>query len=74
MEAENQEIQIKVLPEAAVLIKKMRLLKRLNRQQAALLFDFSYGLIEKLENGRGKISNERFLEFQRAYGFSDIEV
>ena len=74
MEAKNQEINIKVLPESAVLIKKMRLLKRLNRQQAALLFDFSYGLIEKLENGRGKISNERFLEFQRAYGFSDIEV
>lgn len=74
MEAKNQEINTKVLPESAVLIKKMRLLKRLNRQQAALFFDFSYGLIEKLENGRGKISNERFLEFQRAYGFSDIEV
>ena len=74
MEAKNSEINTKVLPETAVLIKKMRLLKRLNRQQAALLFDFSYGLIEKLENGRGKISNERFLEFQRAYGFSDIEI
>lgn len=58
----------------AVLIKKMRLLKRLNRQQAALLFDFSFKTIEKLENGRGNISIEKFKEFQRQYGFSDSEL
>ncbi len=55
----------------AVLLKKMRLLKKLNRQQAALLFDFSFKYIEKLENSRGSISVERFKEFQQKYGFTD---
>lgn len=58
----------------AILLKKMRLLKRLNRQQAGLLFDFSFKYIEKLENGRGPITPERFREFQENYGFSDREV
>lgn len=59
----------------AILIKKMRLLKRLTRQQAAdLYFDFSFKTIEKLENGRGIISLERFKEFQEKYGFSDNDV
>lgn len=62
------------LSDYAVLIKKMRLLRRLNRQQAGLLFDFSFKYIEKLENGRGNISVERFKEFQDKYGFSDKEV
>ncbi|MCT4641197.1 MAG: helix-turn-helix domain-containing protein [Bacteriovoracaceae bacterium] len=58
----------------AVLIKKMRLLRRLNRQQAALLFDFSFKNIEKLENGRGTITLEKFKDFQSKYKFSDQEV
>jgi transcriptional regulator with XRE-family HTH domain len=62
------------LSDYAVLIKKMRLLRRLNRQQAGLLFDFSFKYIEKLENGRGNISVERFKEFQDKYGFSDKEI
>ena len=58
----------------AIILKKMRLLKRLNRQQAGLLFEFSFKYIEKLENGRGPITPERFREFQENYGFSDREV
>ena len=58
----------------AIIIKKMRLLKRLNRQQASLLFDFSFKYIEKLENGRGPITPEKFRVFQEQYGFSDREI
>jgi len=58
----------------AVLIKKMRLLRRLSRQQAALLLDISFKYIERLENGRGDITLEKFKEFQNKYGFSDNEV
>lgn len=58
----------------AIILKKMRLLRRLNRQQAGLLFDFSFKYIEKLENGRGPITPERFREFQEKYGFSDREI
>ncbi|MFP5385283.1 MAG: hypothetical protein ACLGHN_04350, partial [Bacteriovoracia bacterium] len=58
----------------AVLIKKMRLLRRLNRQQASLLFDFSFKNLERLENGRGSITPEKFKEFQDKYGFTDREV
>lgn len=55
----------------AVLITKMRLLRKLNRQQAGLLFDFSFKNIERLENGRGRITPEKFKEFQQKYDFSD---
>ena len=58
----------------SVVLKKMRLLRKLSRQQAGLLFDFSFKYIEKLENGRGKITFERFKEFQNKYGFSDNEI
>lgn len=62
------------LTDRAVLIKKMRLLKKLTRQQAGLLFDFSYKNIERLENGRGIISDEKLRLFQEKYGFSDLEI
>lgn len=62
------------LSDYAVLIKKMRLLKNLTRQQAGLLFDFSYKNIERLENGRGVITVEKFKEFQNKYGFSDSQI
>ena len=54
--------------------KKMRLLKKLTRQQAGLLFDFSWKNIERLENGRGAITVEKFKEFQEKYGYSDSEI
>ncbi|MBL7665630.1 MAG: helix-turn-helix transcriptional regulator [Bacteriovoracaceae bacterium] len=68
METNNQ------LSDYSVLIKKMRLLRKLNRQQAALLFDFSFKNLERLENGRGRISVEKFRVFQNQYGFSDNEI
>jgi transcriptional regulator with XRE-family HTH domain len=62
------------ISDKAVLLKKMRLLRKLTRQQAALLFDFTFKTIEKLENGRGNITDERFRDFQAKYGFSDNEI
>ncbi len=62
------------LSDYAVLLKKMRLLKNLTRQQAGLLFDFSFKNIERLENGRGVITVEKFKEFQEKYGFSDSQI
>ena len=67
-------MQIQYITNDAIILKKMRLLRRLNRQQAALLFGFSFNLIEKLENGRGNITKERFMDFQEKYGFSEREV
>jgi transcriptional regulator with XRE-family HTH domain len=73
--SENIIEAVSFISDYAILIKKMRLLKRLTRQQAAeLSFGFSYKTIEKLENGRGIISLEKFKEFQQKYGFSDNDV
>lgn len=74
METITENIKQEYLSDFAVLLKKMRLLKKLTRQQAGLLFDFSYKNIERLENGRGAISIEKFKEFQEKYGFSDSEI
>jgi transcriptional regulator with XRE-family HTH domain len=74
METTTENIKQEYLSDFAVLLKKMRLLKKLTRQQAGLLFDFSYKNIERLENGRGTISVEKFKEFQEKYGYSDSEI
>ncbi len=58
----------------AVLIKKMRLIKKLTRQQAGVLFDFSVKNLERLENGRGNISVEKFREFREKYGFTELDI
>ena len=73
--SENPIEQQTFISDYAILIKKMRLLKRLTRQQAAELhFGFGFKTIEKLENGRGMISLEKFKEFQEKYNFSDNDV
>lgn len=74
METSTENIKQEYLSDFAVLLKKMRLLKKLTRQQAGLLFDFSYKNIERLENGRGAITVEKFKEFQEKYGYSDSEI
>ncbi|MCB9092163.1 MAG: helix-turn-helix transcriptional regulator [Halobacteriovoraceae bacterium] len=62
------------ISEFAVLIKKMRLLRKLQRKQAAHFFPFDHKNIERLENGRGNISIEQFNLFQEVYRFSDADV
>lgn len=74
METLNTQLESAFVSDYAVLLKKMRLLRRLNRGQASLLLDFSFKNLERLENGRGNISAERFREFQEKYGFSDQEI
>lgn len=74
METTTENKKQEYLSDFAVLLKKMRLLKKLTRQQAGLLFDFSYKNIERLENGRGAITDEKFKEFQEKYGYSDSEI
>ena len=58
----------------AVLIKKMRLSRKLQRKQAAHFLPFDHKNLEKLENGRGNISTEQFKMLQSVYGFSDSDV
>lgn len=70
---ENKESQT-YISEYAVIIKKMRLIRKLKRQQAAQFLPFKFKHIEKLENGRAEISLENFKLFQSTYGFSDSEV
>lgn len=74
METLNTQLENAFVSDYAVLLKKMRLLRRLNRIQASLLLDFSFKNLERLENGRGNISADRFREFQEKYGFSDQEI
>ncbi len=70
---ENKSSQ-EYISEFAVIIKKMRLLKKLQRKQAAHFLPFDHKNIERLENGRGNISIEQFKLFQNVYGFSDADV
>ena len=53
----------------SVILKKMRILKGLSRKQAGVILGLSYKSIEKLENGRGSITQQRLQAFGRAYGF-----
>jgi hypothetical protein len=62
------------ISEFAVLIKKMRLVRKLRRKQAAHFLPFDHKNLEKLENGRGNISTEQFKLIQSTYGFTDSDV
>ncbi len=64
---ENKSSQA-YISEFAVIIKKMRLLRKLRRKQAAHFLPFDHKNIERLENGRGNISIEQFKLFQDVYG------
>lgn len=74
METTTENINQVYLSDFAAPLKKMRLIRKLTRQKAGLLSDFSFKNIERLENGRGAISVEKFKEFQEKYGCSDSEV
>lgn len=56
--------------ERARVFKTMRLIKKLTRIESGIIFDVSPKTIEKLENGRGLISEERLLGFSQKYGFN----
>lgn len=71
--AQNTKSQT-FISEFAVLIKKMRLVRKLRRKQAAHFLPFDHKNLEKLENGRGNISIEQFKLLQSTYGFSDSDV
>ncbi len=58
----------------AVLIKKMRLVRKLSRKQAAYFLPFDHKNLERLENGRGSIGIEQFKLLQTTYSFSDVDV
>src|ERR1700677_4717832 len=53
-----------------IVIKKMRLVRKLGRKEAALIFNYSRSSIEKIENGRGKLTPERVRKFVEGYGFT----
>ena len=74
MESLNVQLENAFVSDYAILLKKMRLLRRLNRGQASLLLDFSFKNLERLKNGRGNISVERFREFQEKYGCDLAEL
>ena len=46
-----------------VAIKKMRMIRKLTRKESALIFSYSRSSIEKVENGRGKLTPERVRRF-----------
>lgn len=67
---ENQNENIPGPISDAVAIKKMRLLRKMNRKEAALVFSYSRSSIEKVENGRGKLTPDRVRRFVEGYGFT----
>ena len=60
----------KTISDAAVTLKKMRELKGLTRKQAGIIFNVTNKTIEKLENGRGKIDEQRLVTFADGYGYN----
>jgi len=71
---EQTQIEQKQISDNAVLLRKMRETKKLTRRQAGILFNVSNKTIEKLENGRGHISDEKLMIFADAYSFNLYDV
>lgn len=53
-----------------IAIKKMRMIRKMNRQDAAAIFSYSRSSIERVENGRAKLSPDRVRKFVDGYGFT----
>lgn len=68
IERPNEHISTVVSDHVA--IKKMRLIRGMNRNEAALIFSYSRSSIEKVENGRGKLTPDRVRRFVEGYGFT----
>ena len=66
----NEECHKKELSENAIVLKKMRDLKSLSRRQVGIICNLSHKTIEKLENGRGMLDDQRLLQFAEQLGFS----
>tara|TARA_Y100000296_G_C5143900_1_gene242590 strand:- start:697 stop:1317 length:621 start_codon:yes stop_codon:yes gene_type:complete len=64
----------KEVEEFSTVIRKMREIRGLTRKQAGVIFNLSHKTIEKLENGRGTIDEDRLLSFAKGYGFSNADL
>lgn len=76
LEKRLKQKEQKTITVETIAIKKMRELKGLSRKEAGALLGVSYKQIEKTENGRVHLSQERIAQFIKSYGytFSDFEL
>ena len=54
-----------------MILRKLREIRSLDRQQAAVLMGTTYKSIEKMENGRALMTKKRITSYLVAYGFSE---
>ena len=52
-----------------LVIKKMRLIRGMTRNEAALIFSYSRSSIERIENGRSQLTKDKIQKFVEGYGF-----
>ncbi|MCB0414243.1 MAG: helix-turn-helix transcriptional regulator, partial [Bdellovibrionales bacterium] len=52
-----------------LIIKKMRLIRGMSRNEAALIFSYSRSSIERIENGRSQLTKDKIQKFVEGYGF-----
>ena len=52
-----------------LVIKKMRLIRDMSRDEAALIFSYSRSSIERIENGRSQLTKDKIHKFVEGYGF-----
>jgi transcriptional regulator with XRE-family HTH domain len=71
---EKTETKQKQISDNAILLRKMRETKKITRKQAGILFNVSHKTIERLENGRGSISDEKLMVFANAYSFNLLDI
>jgi len=66
----------KRLSKDAIVIKKLRQIKSLNRNEASILLGISPKTIESFENGRNRLTEEKLVRYSLLYGFTkdDLEM
>jgi transcriptional regulator with XRE-family HTH domain len=69
-QTETESASLPTVVSDHVAMKKMRMIRRLTRNEAAVIFTYSRSSIEKIENGRGKLTPERVRKFVEGYGFT----
>src|SRR5688572_4501948 len=66
----GQEKEVKTLPKEVVILRRMRIFRKITREDAARALNRSAKLMERFENGRQDLSLERKKQLVRRYRFT----
>lgn len=71
--ANRRRVMSKRISPEALVLRKLREIKGVSRQEASILLGITFKTVEKMENGRTIVNENLISRYLSAYGFSRVE-